>query len=57
MLKITIHVQDKDDKSCTIKLINPKDLSKGSTSERNVCASLINEISNLLANLENKKIN
>jgi hypothetical protein len=45
MLKITIQVQENKDKNkCTLKMINPKDLSKASELEKRVCAMLINQI-------------
>lgn len=45
MLKITIQVQENKDKNnCTVKMINPKDLSKASESEKNACAMVINQI-------------
>lgn len=45
MLKITIQVQENKDKNkCTVKVINPKDLSKSSESEKNACAMVINQI-------------
>ena len=45
MLKITIQVQENTDKSkCTVKMINPKDLSKASEVEKRACAMVINQI-------------
>ena len=45
MLKITIQVQENKDKSkCTVKMINPKDLSKASEVEKGACAMVINQI-------------
>ena len=45
MLKITIQVQDNKDKSnCTVKMINPKDLSKASEVEKRACAMVISQI-------------
>ena len=45
MLKITIQVtEDKNKEKCTVKLINPKDLSKASSVEKGVCAMVINQI-------------
>lgn len=53
MLKITIQVQDnKDKESCSVKLINPKDLSKASETEKNACAMVINEITKALKNMQ-----
>ena len=54
MLKITIQVQENKDKNnCTVKMINPKDLSKASESEKNVCAMVINQITKALQKLQN----
>ena len=45
MLKITIQVQENKDKSkCTVKMINPKDLSKATENENRACAMVINQI-------------
>ena len=45
MLKITIQVQENKDKNnCTVKMINPKDLSKASEPEKRACAMVINQI-------------
>jgi len=53
MLKITIQVQDnKNKESCSVKLINPKDLSKASETEKNACAMVINEITKALKNMQ-----
>ena len=53
MLKITIQVQeDKDKNNCTVKMINPKDLSKASKSEKNVCAIVINQITKALQEIQ-----
>ena len=49
MLKITIQVQENEDKNkCTVKMINPKDLSKASESEKNACAMVIHQITKAL---------
>lgn len=49
MLKITIQVQENKDKSkCTVKMINPKDLSRASDAEKNACAMVINQITKAL---------
>ena len=54
MLKITIQVQENEDKNkCTVKMINPKDLSKASESEKNACAMVINQITKALQELQN----
>lgn len=54
MLKITIQLQENKDKdTCTVKLINPKDLSKASESEKNICAMVINQITKALQELQN----
>lgn len=53
MLKITIQVQENKDKNnCTVKMINPKDLSKASDSEKNACAMVINEITKALQKIQ-----
>ena len=53
MLKITIQVQENKDKNkCTVKMINPKDLSKASESEKNVCAMVINQITKSLQEIQ-----
>ena len=53
MLKITIQVQENKDKNkCTVKMINPKDLSKASESEKNVCAMVINQITKALQEIQ-----
>ena len=53
MLKITIQVQENKDKNkCTVKMINPKDLSKASKSEKNACAMVINQITKALQEIQ-----
>lgn len=53
MLKITIQVQeDRDKNNCTVKMINPKDLSKSSDAEKNVCAMVINQIEKALKEIQ-----
>ena len=53
MLKITIQVQENKDKSkCTVKMINPKDLSKVSENEKNACAMVINQIEKALKEIQ-----
>ena len=53
MLKITVQVQeDKNNEKCTVKLINPKDLSKASESEKNACAMVINQITKALKEIQ-----
>ena len=53
MLKITIQItENKEKDKCTVKLINPKDLSKASNSEKNACAMVINQIEKALENLK-----
>lgn len=45
MLKIIIQVtEDKNKEKCTVKMINPKDLSKASEVEKRACAMVINQI-------------
>lgn len=49
MLKITIQIkEDKKTDKCTVKLINPKDLSKVSENEKNAGAMVINQITKAL---------
>ena len=53
MLKITIQVQENKDKNkCTVKMINPKDLSKASESEKNATAMVINQITKALQEIQ-----
>ena len=53
MLKITIQVQeDKNKEKCTVKMINPKDLSKASDSEKNACAMVINQITKAMKEIK-----
>ena len=53
MLKITIQVQEnKDRNNCTVKMINPKDLSKASDAEKNACAMVINQITKALQEIQ-----
>ena len=53
MLKITIQVQeDEDNNKCTVKMINPKDLSKASESEKRACAMVINQITKSLKEIQ-----
>ena len=53
MLKITIQVQeDKNKEKCTVKMINPKDLSKASETEKNACAMVINQITKALREIQ-----
>ena len=53
MLKITIQVQeDKDKEKCTVKMVNPKDLSKSSESEQKACAMVINQITKALQEIQ-----
>lgn len=51
MLKITIQVQENKE-NCTVKLINPKDLSKASEPEKNACAMVINQIEKALQEIQ-----
>lgn len=45
MLKITIQVtEDKGKEKCTVKMINPKDVSKATENEKRACAMVINQI-------------
>ena len=53
MLKITIQVhEDKNKEKCTVKMINPKDLSKTSESEKRACAMVINQITKALEEIQ-----
>lgn len=53
MLKITIQVQeDKNKEKCTVKMINPKDLSKSSDAEQRACAMVINQITKALQEIQ-----
>lgn len=53
MLKITIQVQEsKDKENCTVKMINPKDLSKATDNEKNACAMVINAITKTLKDMQ-----
>lgn len=53
MLKITIQVQeDKNKEKCTVKLINPKDLSKSTENEKRACAMVINQITKALQEIQ-----
>ena len=53
MLKITIQLQeDKNKEKCTVKMINPKDLSKASENEKRACAMVINQITKALEEIQ-----
>ena len=53
MLKITIQITEAKEKDkCTVKLINPKDLSKASVAEKNACAMVINQIEKSLQEIK-----
>ena len=53
MLKITVQItENKEKNNCTVKLINPKDLSKGSEAEKNACAMILNQITKALEEIE-----
>ena len=53
MLKITIQVQEnKDKEKCTVKMINPKDLSKSTENEQKACAMVINQIEKSLKEIQ-----
>ena len=53
MLKITVQVQeDKNKEKCTVKLINPKDISKSTENEKRVCAMVINQITKALQEIQ-----
>ena len=51
--KKTLRIQENKDKNnCTVKMINPKDLSKASESEKNACAMVINQITKALKEIQ-----
>lgn len=53
MLKITLQIQETKEKDkCTVKMINPKDLSKASKEEQNTCAIVINQITKALQEIK-----
>lgn len=55
MLKITIQVHENKDKNkCTVKMINPKDLSKASENEKRACAMVINQIRKALEEIQDQ---
>lgn len=55
MIKLQIQIQQKKESDdCTVKLINPKDLSKSSESEKNIAYVVSNTITNALSELQNK---
>ena len=56
MLKITIQVKEnKETDTCNVELVTPKDLSKASSNEKTVGAMVVNEITNALQSMQNKK--
>lgn len=53
MLKITVQIsENKDKEKCTVKMINPKDLSKASENEKKACAMVINQIEKSLKEIQ-----
>lgn len=53
MLKITIEVlENKNKDSCNVTLKAPKDITKGTTNEKNCVANLMNEFTKTLNNLK-----
>lgn len=53
MLKITLQVQENKEKDkCTVKIINPKDLSKATDTEKNACAMVISQIEKALQEIQ-----
>ena len=53
MLKITLQVQENENENkCTVKMINPKDLSKASENEKKACAIVINRITKALQEIQ-----
>lgn len=53
MLKITVQISENKDKDkCTVKMINPKDLSKASENEKKACAMVINQIEKSLKEIQ-----
>ena len=54
MLKITIQIQEnKNNDSCTVKIVNPKDLTKSSENEQKVGAMVKGKIEQALEELKN----
>lgn len=53
MLKITINViENKDNDTCKVNLVTPKDLTKASENEKNVTAMVINKVTQALKDLQ-----
>lgn len=53
MLKITVQVaENKDTDTCTVKIVNPKDLTKATENEKNVTAMVIDKITKALEELK-----
>lgn len=52
MLKITIQVADAKNDKCTVKMINPKDVSKATETEKKTCAIVINQITKALQEIQ-----
>lgn len=49
MLKITLIIEEnKKEKNCTLRMINPKDYSKATENEKTCCAVLQNELQNCI---------
>lgn len=54
MLKITIQVtENKQDDSCKVTIINPKDLTKATENEKKVGAMVRNQIDKALEEIKN----
>ena len=53
MLKITIQiVENKNKDTCNVKMITPKDLSKATENEKNCTATIINQITKSLEEIQ-----
>ena len=54
MLKLTIEIKENKNKdSCSVTIVNPKDLSKSSEVEKQCGAMVRNEIEKAIKNIEN----
>lgn len=56
MLKLTIQVsENKNNDTCNVQMITPKDLSKATSNEKTVGAMVANELTKTLQSMQNKK--
>ena len=54
MLKITIQVKEnKNEDTCNVEIVTPKDISKATTNEKTTGAMVVNEIKNTLQSMQN----